>query len=176
MTYIPGRVESADVQAELEAISRELELMRQTLPASYRASTQLTLTTSNQVIQLDTVDQDVDNAYSLASGEVTCREAGVYSVTFSIPTIQTGGGASRVGLIGMVQARPAGGNFSIVVHSYSVDYARLASGGQGVSGGCHVNFTEPGGSIRISARISQAQGQITHSSFDPSMQIHRVRM
>lgn len=144
-----------------------------TIPGAFRESGATPIGSSGTAIPLDVVDLNPDSAYTLSAGVVAVKLAGHYSISYSIPVDDLGaGGATRTPVIASVE-RDQGGGFAVIPNSWGQDYAREASGGEGVSAAflCEIGADDI---IRLVAKKS-ASTDIGTEAGKAQLSIHRIR-
>ncbi|MEM7416792.1 MAG: hypothetical protein AAF389_14900 [Gemmatimonadota bacterium] len=144
-----------------------------TYPAVFRESASTNITNAAGTVALDTETLDPDNGHSIASNEITVDNAGYYRISYSVPVNDDGSsGATRSRIFAWVE-RDTGGGYSVIAQSRGQDYAREASGGEGVNASFVCELTA-GDTIRLRIQASSTTDVSTESG-QAQMSLNRLR-
>ena len=142
-------------------------------PACYTHSGSTNITNSAATVALDTETLDPASGHSISAGVITVSNAGEYHISYSVPVNDDGStGGTRARVYCWVE-RNTGGGYSAITQSRGQDYAREASGGEGVSAAFIATLTA-GDLIRLQIQQSGTTDVSTESG-EAQLSLHRVR-
>lgn len=151
---------------ELDAIWAALGNLR---PAVFRASGSDNITTTAATVSLDTSDIANTDYYTLTSNLVRVKIAGTYDFGYSIPVDDDStSGATRGRVYAWLERKT-----TPVAWSRSQDYAREASGGQGVAAGPIPIVCTANDEIRLRVQASSTVDISTRAG-EPWVSVRRV--
>lgn len=131
-------------------------------PGVVMASGTTTITNADTTVALDTEEEDPSGNYALALNEVTVTTGGWMFLSYSIPVNDGGSaGGTRARVYAWVEA-DTGGGYSAIAQSRAQDYAREASGGEGLGTGFVANIPA-GAKVRLRIRQSGTTALNTES-------------
>ena len=144
-------------------------------PAVYTHSGSTNISnTVDTTVAYNTEQFDPQAGYTVSAGVITIAVAGYYHVDYNIPINDDGtSGTTRGRQYAWAELNPASAGYALVPGSRSQDYAREASGGEGVSGSFIANVLNDGDLLRIQIRSSSTVDTSTESG-EAGLSIHRV--
>lgn len=147
-----------------------------TYPACFRDSGSMVIENSTYyLVDFDTKEFDPENNYTVSNTDITVSDGGYYNILYSVPLDQNGpANLLRGNFSGWVDRDQTTSIWTTISQSYTQDYSREDSGGQGVSGGFIVKL-EDGEKIRLAVKLSHDQDMVTKTGAS-QMSIYRVRV
>jgi len=131
------------------------------------------ITNSVATVDLDTEVFDPDENYAVAAGVITVTAGGYFHIAYSIPVNDEGtSGGTRARVYAYVEVDDGEG-YDIVAQSYGQDYAREASGGEGVNSS-FLCLLGDGDLVRLRV-IQSGTTALASESGQSQLSMHRVR-
>ena len=139
-------------------------------PAVFTTSGSTNITNSAATIALDTQTIS-DSNYTLTANEIDVSATGVYHIDYSVPVNDDGSsGATRSRVFCWVELNT--GSWAAITQSRGQDYAREASGGEGVNAGFLASIST-GNDIRLRCQASSTT-DVSSESGESQLSIFRV--
>lgn len=143
-------------------------------PCAFTHSGSTNISTTEATIAYDTEVFDPDTNCSVSSGVITLTDAGYYDVDINVPVNDDStSGATRARIWIFLQKDAGTSTWTTVNQIRGQDYAREASGGEGVGAGGIVSLVA-GEAIRVRVDASSSTDVSTESG-EASLSIHKIR-
>ena len=167
---VSGTVDGRDIATD----GTKLDTLVSALPGVFMETGSTTITSTAATVGLDSETLDPDANYSITTNEITVTTGGYFNFQYSIPVNDDGtAGGTRARVFAWVERDQGTGTWITVAQSRGQDYAREASGGEGVNGGSIMQIAD-GEKIRLRVQQSGTTALSTESG-ESQMALHRIR-